>query len=105
MKNAKKMNYLAIIPLWGSVILIIYSFIKTVQSKLMFKDLLLFLLVAGLGGGILFTGARGLVILLLGTRELVDKYELILTMVVGGYLMNLVAFLWFNKKTYLKIKS
>ena len=97
----KKMNYLAVIPIYGSVILLLWLFIKTIKREIDMKQLSAYLASSALVGflsilvSVLFFKFVGSI---LANSTFINNYGLILGFVLGGYFMNLFTFTMLNKK-------
>ena len=97
----KKMNYLAAIPIYGSVILMFWLFIKTIRREIDMKQLSAYLASSALVGflsiliSVLFFKFVGSIFV---NITFINDYGLILGFVLGGYLMNLFTFTMVNKK-------
>ena len=97
----KKMNYLAAIPIYGSVIIMFWLFIKTVKKEINMKQLSAYLLSSALIGffsilvSVLFFKFIGT---FFGNSNFINNYGVILGLVLGGYLMNLFTFAMVNKR-------
>lgn len=97
----KKINYLALIPGHGSIILLIWLFIKSLKKELNNKEFYI-CFVSSLVIGFLSISAVTLCLFLI--NYLVDISNFILNYgaipgyIVGGYLMNLFTFFLINKK-------
>lgn len=97
----KKMNYLAIIPIYGSIILIFWLFIKMIKREIDMKQLSAYLASTAIVGflsilvSVLFFKFIGSIF---AGITFINNYGLILGFVLGGYLMNLFTFVMINKK-------
>ena len=97
----KKMNYLVIIPIFGTVILLLWLFIKMVKQEINKERFHAYFISSALFGFLFIL----IVILFLNfINSLVDitnfinSYGILLEFVIGGYLMNLFTFTLINKK-------
>ncbi len=97
----KKINYLVLIPSWGTVIILIFLFIKSIRKEINKKkfNALFFRC------GILSLLSKLVVILLLlfinsliDITRFIDNYGILVEFVIGGYLMNIFTFTLINKK-------
>lgn len=97
----KKMNILAVLPLYGSIIVLFWLFIKSIKKDINKKKFNLYFYSCGIMGGI--------TILLLMLFVLFLNYQfnfskehfsiaIVVGLILGGYLMNLYTFLLLNKK-------
>lgn len=97
----KKLNYLAIVPIYGTVVLLVWLFIKMAKQEINKKKFYAYFISSALFG---FLSILVVVLLLNFINSLVDisnfinGYGLIVAFVVGGYLMNLFTFTLINKK-------
>ncbi|MCI6358185.1 MAG: hypothetical protein MR766_06165 [Erysipelotrichaceae bacterium] len=97
----KKLNYLAIVPIYGTVVLLVWLFIKMAKQEINKKKFYAYFISSVLFG---FLSILVVVLLLNFINSLVDisnfinGYGLIVAFVVGGYLMNLFTFTLINKK-------
>lgn len=97
----KKINYLAIIPNWGTVILFIWLFIKMAKQEINKKKFYVYLASSALFG---FLSILIIILFLIFINSLVDitnfikSYGMIVAYIGGGYLMNLFTFTLINKK-------
>ena len=97
----KKMNYLAIIPIYGTVILLFWLFIKMTRGKINKKKFYAYFI-----SSVLFGFLSVLITILLfnfinfltDISNFIDSYGLLVAFIVGGYLMNLFTFTLVNKK-------
>lgn len=97
----KKLNYLAIVPIYGTVVLLVWLFIKMAKQEINKKKFYVYFIGSALFG---FLSILVVVLLLNFINSLTDisnfinSYGLIVAFVVGGYLMNLFTFTLINKK-------
>lgn len=97
----KKINYLAIIPIFGTVILFLWLFIKMAKQKINKKKFNAYFISSALFG---FLSILITILLLNFINSLVDisnfinSYGILVAFIVGGYLMNLFTFTLINKK-------
>lgn len=97
----KKMNWLAAIPIYGSVIIMLWLFIKTIKKEINMKQLSAYLASSALVGflsilvSVLLFKFVGAIFL---NSPFFNDYGLILGFVLGGYLTNLFTFAMINKK-------
>ena len=97
----KKINYLAIIPIWGTIILFIWLFIKMAKQEINKKKFYVYLASSALFG---FLSNLIIFLFLYFINSLVDitnfikSYGMIVAYIGGGYLMNLFTFTLINKK-------
>lgn len=97
----RKMNFLAILPIGGSIILLFWLFIKMVKREINKKKFDAYFISSALFG---FLSILVTILLLNFVNSLIDitnfinSYGLLIAFIVGGYLMNLFTFTLINKK-------
>ncbi len=97
----KKMNYLVIIPVFGAVILLLWLFIKMAKQEINKKKFHTYFISSALFG---FLSILVTILLLNFVNSLtnitnfIDSYGIVVSFVVGVYLMNLFTFTLINKK-------
>lgn len=97
----KKMNYLAIMPIWGTVILLFWLFMKMIKRKINKKKFHTYFIFSALLGflsilvSILFLNFINSFV---DITNFIDGYGILAAFIVGGYLMNLFTFILINKK-------
>lgn len=97
----KKINYLAIIPIFGTVILLLGLFIKMIREEINKKKFYVYFISSALFG---FLSILVAILLLNFINSLTDissfinSYGILLAFIIGGYLMNLFTFILINKK-------
>lgn len=97
----KKINYLAIIPIYGTVILLFWLFIKMIKQEINKKKFHAYFISSALFGflsiliAILFLN---FINSLTDITNFINSYGIIVAFLVGGYLMNLFTFSLINKK-------
>lgn len=97
----KKMNYLVILPIFGTVILWLWLFIKMVREKINKKKFHAYFISSALFG---FLSILIIILFLNFINSLVDgtnfvnSYGIVIAFIIGGYLMNLFTFALINKK-------
>ena len=97
----RKMYFLAILPIWGSIILLFWLFIKMVKQEINKKKFDAYFISSALFG---FLSILVTILLLNFVNSLIDitnfinSYGLLIAFIVGGYLMNLFTFTLINKK-------
>ncbi len=90
-----KKNYLAIIPLYGSVILIIWMYIKMIRQEISMKRFVAYLSSSAIVG---FVSILISILLFkfissfLASNIFINDYGLIAGFILGGYLLNLFTF-------------
>ena len=95
------MNFLAILPIGGSIILLFWLFIKMVKREINKKKFDAYFISSALFG---FLSILVTILLLNFVNSLIDitnfinSYGLLIAFIVGGYLMNLFTFTLINKK-------
>ena len=97
----KKLNCLAAIPVFGSVILLFWLFIQTIKQEFDIKRFCAYF------AGCAFAGFLSMLVSvlffkfinsLMGQTGFVNDYGLVLAFIMGGYLMNFFTFTLFNKQ-------
>ena len=97
----KKINCLAIIPIFGTVILFFWLFIKMTKQKINKNKFNAYFISSALFG---FLSILTTILFLNFINSLVDisnfinSYGTLVAYIVGGYLMNLFTFTLINKK-------
>ena len=97
----KKINYLTIIPIFGTVILLLWLFIKMTREEINKKKFHAYFISSALFG---FLSILVAILLLIFINSLIDissfinNYGILVAFIVGGYLMNLFTFTLINKK-------
>lgn len=97
----KKLNYLALAPIFGTVILLFFLFIKTVKGEMYVRKFHAYFVSCALFGflslllSIPFVSVIGSIFHL---TSLVEGDGLVLAFILGGYLMNAFTFILVNKK-------
>jgi hypothetical protein len=97
----KRINYLAIIPIFGTVILLFWLFIKMIKQEINKKKFHTYFISSALFGflsiliAILFLN---FINSLTDITNFINSYGIIVAFLVGGYLMNLFTFSLINKK-------
>ncbi len=97
----KDMNYLAVIPLYGTIILMVWLFIKGMKHEVHFKKAVKYFFLCGLIGGATMVVVVLLAVLvnsLVAEPNIVVKYFRLGILLIGGYIMNIFSFLLINKK-------
>ena len=95
------MNYFAVIPIWGAIILLVWLFVKALKQEINRKRFNTCLMSSALVG---FISIMVVVLLLklidtaVDISDFTSRYGVIVSFVAGGYLMNLFTFLLINKK-------
>ena len=97
----KKINYLAIIPIYGTIILLLWLFIKMTKQEINKKKFHAYFISSALFG---FLSVLIMILFLNFINSLVDitdfinNYGMLVAFIVGGYLMNIFTFTLINKK-------
>lgn len=98
----KKMNFLAVIPIYGTVIIMLWMFVQTIKQRIPMKRFVVYLASTALAGflSILFSI---LLFIFIGklflTSTLINEHGIVMGFVLGGYLLNLFTFTMINKQT------
>ena len=97
----KKMNYLAIIPIYGTVILLFWLFIKMAREKINKKKFHAYFISSVLFGflsvliSILFLNFINSFV---DITNFINSYGILVVFIIDGYLMNLFTFTLINKR-------
>lgn len=97
----KKMNYLAIIPIFGTIILLFWLFIKMVKQEINKNKFHAYFISSALFGflSILVTILfLNFINSLTDITNFINSYGIFVAFIIGGYLMNLFTFTLINKK-------
>ena len=96
----KKLKYLSIIPLYGTCILLVYLFILSLKDKISKKKFFKSFFICGIVSGICWYMV--MMIVYIASTKLIrfdfNTIGLILTMIIGGYIINAFAFKYFDSK-------
>lgn len=98
---SKKMNYVAIIPFVGSLVLLFWLFIKTAKAEVNIKQVYVYFFISAGIGSLLFCVPLLLLFLIniaVSAINLLNIYGILVSLIIGGYLMNLFVFIFINKK-------
>lgn len=96
----KKINYLAVIPIWGSVVLLFGLFIKVIKNKVCRKKFHAYFISCALMGALSIIVTVFFLHFLnsmIDISRFIEKYGRIVAFSIGGYLMNLFTFVLINK--------
>ena len=96
----KKLNYLSLLPSYGSAVLFLLLFIKSIKGKIKTKKFYIYLFssaIVGFLSNILMVLFLKFINFLFNTSSFLGNYEILLAFVVGGYLLNLFVFVLVNK--------
>jgi hypothetical protein len=97
----KKINYLAIIPIFGTVFLLFLLFVKMARGKINKKMFHTYFISSSLLG---FLAILTIILLLnfvnsiINITSFINSYGIVVALIVGGYLVNLFTFTLINKK-------
>ena len=97
----KKINLLIIIPIYGTIILLLWLFIKMTKQEINKKKFHAYFISSALFG---FLSVLIMILFLNFINSLVDitdfinNYGMLVAFILGGYLMNLFTFTLINKK-------
>ncbi len=97
----KKLNYLAIMPVFGSVILLLWLFIKSIKNEIAKKKYYVYFICCGLVGGlsvVLLTLFLYFINLRFDISAFIESYGMILVYLISGYVLNFYAFTFVNLK-------
>lgn len=96
----KKLNYLSIIPLYGTCILFIYLFILSIKDKISKKKFFKSFVICAIVSAICWYMVMMIVYIV--SKKLIyfnfDSIGILITMIIGGYMMNAFTFIFINKK-------
>ncbi len=97
----KKMNFLAVLPLYGAIILLFWLYIKAIKKQINKKKFHVYFICSGIIGFlsiliiILFLS---LINSLVNINDFINGYGLLVAFILGGYIFNLYTFTLINKK-------
>lgn len=97
----KKLNYLAVIPVFGTVILLFWLFIKLIKNEIAKKKYYAYFICCGLVGGLsvaLITFFLYFINLHFDILSFIESYGMILVYIISGYIMNFYSFTFINLK-------
>mgnify|MGYP004704626805 FL=1 len=97
----KKINLLIIIPIYGTIILMIWLFIKMIKEEINKKIFYAIFISSVLFGflSILITILfLNIINSLTNITYFIDNYGMLFSFIIGGYLMNLFTFILINRK-------
>lgn len=97
----KKINLLIIIPIYGTIILMIWLFIKMIKEEINKKIFYAIFISSALFGflSILITILfLNIINSLTNITYFIDNYGILFSFIIGGYLMNLFTFILINRK-------
>lgn len=96
----KKLNYLSIIPLYGTCILFIYLFVLSIKDKISKKKFFKSFVICAIVSAICWYMVMMIVYIV--SKKLIyfnfDSIGILITMIIGGYMMNAFTFIFINKK-------
>ena len=96
----KKLRYLSIIPLYGTCILLVYLFVLSIKEKIsknkFFKTFIICAIVSAICWYMV------MMIVYIVSEKIIyfdsNTLGLLITMVIGGYMMNAFTFIYIDKK-------
>ena len=96
----KRLKYLSIIPLYGTCILFVYLFILSLQDKISKKKFFKSFFICAIIAAICWYMVMMIVRIVSETLIYFDfnTIGLIITMILGGYIINAFTFIYFDKK-------
>lgn len=103
----KKINYLAIFPVFGTCIVLFILFIKMMRQEITKKKFYMYMFSCGLFG---FLSILITILMLKFINDLtnhetfINTYGILIGYIIGGYIMNLFTFILVNKH-YEEIKK
>ena len=96
----KKLNYLSIIPLYGTIILLIYLYILSIKGDISKKKFAKSFFVCGIISALCWFLVL-LIVTLFSKENIEYVYNsnlIIIVFIIAGYLINLFTFYYLNKK-------
>lgn len=104
----KKLNYLSIIPLYGTCVLFVYLFILSLKDKISKRNFFKSFIFCAFSSAICWYMVMMIVYIV--SEKLIhfdfNTIGLIITMIVGGYIINAFAFIYINIKwNYLSYRN
>ena len=97
---SKKLNHLAALPLYGTIILLIFLYVKMIKGEINKEKFCKFFWTYGLLGALAFFACMlslAFVSALVDIRNYI-VYGILFVIIVGGYLFNLLVFTSANKQ-------
>jgi hypothetical protein len=97
---SKKMNYLIIIPIFGTIIILFTLYVKALKSKVRFKILAKLWFAIGFFGGfaiLLSILLLKFINLIISIESFVETYGMLFAFILGGYLMNVFTIKMINR--------
>lgn len=96
----KKLKYLAAIPLYGTCILLIYMFVLCLKEEISKKRFFKVFFICAIVSAICWYMVMMIVYII--SKKIINfdfnKIGLIITMIIGGYMMNTFTFIYVDKK-------
>ena len=96
----KKLKYLSFIPLYGTCILLIYLFIMSIKEKISKKKFFRAFIICAVVSAISWYMIMMIVYII--SKNIIyfdfNTIGLLITMVIGGYVINVFTFKYFDKK-------
>lgn len=96
----KKLKYLAAIPLYGTCILLIYMFVLCLKEEISKKRFFKTFFICAIVSAICWYMVMMIVYII--SKKIINfnfnKLGLIITMIIGGYMMNTFTFIYVDKK-------
>jgi hypothetical protein len=96
----KELNYLIILPLYGTCILFFYLFVKVIKNEINRNKMFLYLMCSA------FFGFLSILVVALflrfienvfGITDFFELYGMIFAFIIGGYFLNIFSFTLINK--------
>ena len=97
----KKVKFLSIVPIFGTVILLLWLFVKVTKHKVNKKKFHAYFISSALFGFVSILATilfLNFINSLVDITNFIDSYGILVAFIVGGYLMNLFSFTLINKR-------
>lgn len=97
----KKINLLIIIPIYGTIILMIWLFVKMIKeeiNKKIFYAIFISNVLFGFLSILITILFLNIINSLTNITYFIDNYGMLFSFIMGGYLMNLFTFILINRK-------
>lgn len=95
----KKIKYFAIIPLYGTCILLIHLFALSVKDKISKKNFFKIFMICAFVSAVCWYMVMMIIYVI--SKEIIyfdfNGFEIILTMIIAGYMINVFAFIYIDK--------
>lgn len=97
----KKLNLLAILPIYGTAIILIYLYIKCIKKQIDKKKFTTYFWACGIVGVLCIGGIFAILLIIhsvVNISTFIYGGGIFLPFIVGGYLMNVFTFVNLNKR-------